>query len=237
MTYLKFIRQYRSPANMSNRFLEILKRYNFDEAAFQTGVKNFIQDCNQHNIIPTLPVTAQVAKKYHQFFQNLNELQSEIACHGEQMQDYTLLSDQQKKDSLIEAFMIFQETGIPLHGIRFPYLRADEVSLNFVADLQLDYDNSLPFWWAVDEWDKGRHHYIVEKMRRQYNALLPDQHFVIPRFRNGIIQIPASLPDDDLLWDRALVRKDDQILAIWKQVLDGTMKQGGLFSLILHPER
>ncbi|MEJ2635189.1 MAG: hypothetical protein P8184_07835 [Calditrichia bacterium] len=133
--------------------------------------------------------------------------------------------------------MKFYEAGIPIYGIRFPYLRADEPCLNMIKELSIDYDNSCSFWWNVDGWENGNNGKIIEKMKKQYSPSFPENDFVLPFFKNSLVRIPASLPDDDLLWDRAGLNKTTELEDVWKEILRRTLERGELFVLILHPER
>ncbi len=237
MGYIGFLKKYRVLPNLSTRFFKILKRYGFNERRMKENIRLFVEDCNQFGICPTLPTLAQVLENNMDFFTQFDADQVEIALHGFYHQDYPSLSRIEKKELINMAFMAFQRARLPISGIRFPYFRTDEESLRILSDLPIEYDNSYPFWWEVGGWELKESERVLEKMRAQYLPVNPSDDFVIPRHIGSLVQIPVSLPDDDLLVDRAGLRPLTAVVDIWKKILTLTVDRGELFVLILHPER
>jgi hypothetical protein len=59
----------------------------------------------------------------------------------------------------------------------------------------------------------------------------------LPRFCNQIVDIPISLPDDEILLDRLGGETDGLIEKAWRRILSETYRRGELFTVQLHPER
>jgi hypothetical protein len=59
---------------------------------------------------------------------------------------------------------------------------------------------------------------------------------VKPTLRDGLVDIPVAVPDDEILTER--LRLDDAArMAEWLHILEFTYERGDLFTLQLHPER
>jgi hypothetical protein len=58
----------------------------------------------------------------------------------------------------------------------------------------------------------------------------------LPHLVNDMVEIPVSLPDDEMLFDR-LNFSPSQVGTIWREILSQTYTHGELFTLQLHPER
>ena len=76
-----------------------------------------------------------------------------------------------------------------------------------------------------------------QKILDQYDAPNAKNCIVRPRLRHNFVEIPVSLPDDDILIDRLGFTDQEIIENIWYKILKTTHKEGDLFVLQLHPER
>ena len=237
MNYLKFIWKYRIIPNLSWRLIKIIGRYGFTGRRLKNNIRNFIEDSNRFEIYPTLPTTCQVINKYMDFFKQFSTEQLEIALHGFYHQDYTLIPYANRIEMLNKSFIIFEDANIPVSGIRLPYLRSDASTLEMIKNLSIEYDNSHCFWWKVNGWETKKNKKVIRKMKEQYNPFFPEDEFVLPYFSNSLINIPASLPDDDLIWDRSCIKNKGKVTKVWNHILSETMERGELFVMILHPER
>jgi hypothetical protein len=70
-----------------------------------------------------------------------------------------------------------------------------------------------------------------------YRPVRAAEFRLLPFRRDGVVEIPVSLPDDEIPLDRMYVRDADTLGAMWRKILDATHARGELFTLQLHPER
>jgi len=70
-----------------------------------------------------------------------------------------------------------------------------------------------------------------------YDPLEANRYPALPFWENGLLRLPVSLPDDEMLLERAGLPDGEQLAAPWLHILTETARQGGLFVLQLHPER
>ncbi len=237
MEYIKFLKNHRSVSNLTRRVPKIVSRYGFDGQKLRKNIFSMVEDCNRFYVCPTLPVTGQVVGKYPDFFQQFDESQVEFAIHGYFHQDYTRLSVQEKRDQLGRAYKIFKDANVPISGFRFPYLRVDDESLSLVGELPFIYDSSQSFWWEIDRALLNGHSKVVEKMRTQYDPRSPQDAPVLPKRLGSLIEMPVSLPDDDIIMDRVGIGDNELIAKLWLGILEQTVRRNELFVLQLHPER
>lgn len=237
MSYLRFLKSYRSFSVVRKRSVKILQRYGLSGGQLRQNIRHFITDLNRLDVVPTFPTTAQVLNRHHPFFEEFDADQVEFAIHGYYHQDYTLIANPAKKELLDRAIATFQKYGIPAEGFRFPYLRVDDDSFSTLAQLPLKYDSSYAFWWNLSGHTRGGENAILRKMVRQYHPFFPDERPLIPYFRETLVEIPVSLPDDDILIDRMTHNDDTKILGTWLHILEQARSRGDIFVLQLHPER
>ncbi len=237
MGYLRFLKNYRSVDNLSDRFAKILQRYGISGNSLRQNIRAFVETANHYQMVPTFPTTAQVLARHRKFFQNFDPEQVEFAIHGYYHQDYTMLSTASQKEQMIRALFTFQENNVPVHGFRFPYLRVNRQVLELLNDLPLIYDSSFPFWWAVDLPHNQDEAQVLRKMEEQYTPFSPAEKLILPYFIGKLVELPVSLPDDDILVDRVNRLDLREIFSHWLTILQQTMERGDLFILQLHPER
>jgi hypothetical protein len=101
------------------------------------------------------------------------------------------------------------------------------------------YDSNLPFYWEpvrsmgdlTPEQADG-----LRRGLRFYDPVKYPQDRSLPRYSNGIIEIPVSLPDDEILLDRMglpVARIGD----VWTEMAERALERRELLCLQLHPER
>jgi len=71
---------------------------------------------------------------------------------------------------------------------------------------------------------------------RLYAAVDAQTVAVRPRLRDGLIDIPVAVPDDEILLDR-LRLCEPALSEEWLHILELTYERGDLFTIQLHPER
>jgi peptidoglycan/xylan/chitin deacetylase (PgdA/CDA1 family) len=223
--------------NLSDRFAKILQRYGISGNSLRQNIRAFVETANRYQAVPTFPTTAQVLARHRKFFQDFDPEQVEFAIHGYYHQDYTMLATASQKEQMIRALFTFQENNIPVHGFRFPYLRVNHQVLGILNDMPLIYDSSFPFWWPVALPQDQDGTQVLQKMEEQYTPFSPAEKFTLPYFIGKLVELPVSLPDDDILVDRVNQLSLRDIFSFWLTILQQTMERGDLFILQLHPER
>jgi hypothetical protein len=77
----------------------------------------------------------------------------------------------------------------------------------------------------------------LERGKAFYRPIDADHMIVLPFRRRGFVEIPVSLPDDEILLDRMYIHDAEYLGNVWRKILDESHRRGELFTLQLHPER
>lgn len=205
----------------------------------ESNLKLYLSILSKHDVVPTFPIAANVLDKYPLLVKNLADIGVEFAVHGYEHIDYNRLSREELLRHLEKAIKIFREHNIQFSGFRFPYLRYDHKSIDISAHNSFSWDSSHTILWDVikkmrfprTNWQQ------YQAMLNQYNYKHSDNYISLPRFINNILEIPVSLPDDDLLIDRLGINDEKVLAQIWGEILEQTYTRGEIFTIQLHPER
>jgi peptidoglycan/xylan/chitin deacetylase (PgdA/CDA1 family) len=188
-------------------------------------------------VSPTFPVTAVVVARNPQTLRGLRSEGAELAIHGLVHNDHTDMPLELQRQSIATAKRLFEEVGLDAVGFRAPYLRANDDTLVAIRDNGLVYDCSravafpvLPTKFTADP--NGGY----ARALRYYRALSSARVAVRPRLADGLVRIPVTVPDDEIMVDRLHLGAAAQTEA-WLRVLDHTYERGDLFTIQLHPER
>lgn len=212
----------------------IASRYGLNQEKMDDALGTLAAILRKYACSATLPVTASalaskpaLAKKYS--FQGI-----ELAIHGLQHIDYSLLSLENQLTHLEQALDIFQKLGITATGFRCPYLRWNTNTLAALKELGFVYDSSQALAWdVVDGVGTDAYSRVLEFYRARSVREMP----ALPGWSEQLIRIPYCLPDDEALVDRLHIQDPAKMADIWLAMLDGAYQSGQLFTLGLHPER
>jgi peptidoglycan/xylan/chitin deacetylase (PgdA/CDA1 family) len=221
------------------RVFTIIFRYGFTRKKFKKYLHNFSKILAKYDVCATFPITANVLQKNHVIFTGNGNNNFELAIHGFKHSDYSQLSYEDQKDHLQKAKNIFDELDIDYTGFRFPYLRFSANSADTLKGKDIKWNSSNSIYWDISGYDILQifSFSTYQKVLSQYNFGNFENCLSLPSLKNGIVEIPVSLPDDDLLVDRLKLRDENLISNIWIDMLDDTIKSGELLTLQLHPER
>ena len=59
----------------------------------------------------------------------------------------------------------------------------------------------------------------------------------MPSIQNGLVEIPVSIPDDDIIIERLGIHDETIMYTIWEGILSRVRDRGELFVMQVHPER
>lgn len=225
--------------NLILRITSIFRRFGFSSKGFESKLDRYSKAARSMGCKPTFGITAVTLARHPSFIKKLSEQGTEIAVHGYIHTDYGMLSAQEQTRHFKKAIKIFQDCRIPFVGFRAPYLRINGTSPETLFNLGFTYDSSHPIHWKVIERSQ-----FPENLWGQYNRLLEyykhrnsNYHLALPRLINRFIEIPVSIPDDEMLIDRLDIKDNEEISRIWGSILKSTYDGGELFTMSFHPER
>jgi hypothetical protein len=149
------------------------------------------------------------------------------------------MSEAQQRNDIAKGLKRFREHNMQVSGFRAPFLRFNEETGKAVVDNGIDwvshctmlYDSSA---YPADLEMFGSTRDLVGDF---YRSRSHAKEVSLPRWGPHCLEIPVSLPDDELLVDRLGICDSHEVTAIWSDMLDSTREQGELLNLLFHPER
>jgi len=220
------------------RVLSLGQRYGFTAQKIHRALIDFVNLTNQYNVYPTFPITGKVLVRHPAIAQYLHQSGVELAIHGWTHSAYNQMTSSQQKESIHRAQAAFANLNIPSPGFRSPYLSSNDTLMATLKETNFKYVSNRSIFWPVIEqncyssinWDS------YQLAHTFYRSWSPDHYTTTPRLHGALVEIPVSLPDDEILIDR-LGGTGEVVKEVWLAILERTYQQGGMFILQLHPER
>jgi len=239
MNVLKFVTGHRGVKNSVRRTTQILNRFGTSPERMGARFDRFMDVLDEFAIRPTFPVTALPLSRNPRFAHRLVERGAELAVHAWSHIDLTTLDYQGQKQHMGQAIQLFRDSGVPFTGFRAPYLHWNEDTMRVVEDYQFRYSSNQTIWWDVIEIE-GLQQDQAEGVARGmafYQPLPAATMRSLPFRRRGFVEIPVSLPDDEIPLDRMYIHDVAFLERMWCAILEQSYQRGELFTLQLHPER
>jgi peptidoglycan/xylan/chitin deacetylase (PgdA/CDA1 family) len=217
----------------------INSRYGITPAKMDQALQLFVQALKRFDCGATFPLTAVVLKRNSSAITKYLDQNIEFAVHGCTHVDYSQLSPTEGLAHLRRAREIFADLGVTAVGFRSPYLRGG-VHLDVAVEaMGFSYVSNQPILWDVLDADafSPSTYANYERAITFYDPWDAGKRLSLPRLRNQIVEIPVSLPDDEMLVDRLGGGLDGLIGRTWQAILSHTYQRGELFTVQLHPER
>ena len=221
----------------AERAMSMINRYRFSSKKMEKNIVDFVNLLERYDAKATFPITARTLEKHGDFIKSIYDKRIEFAIHGYSHIDYSKLSAREQSEGIKKAVEIFKKFGMKPYGFRGPYLQANDDTLNALKENDLLYDSSHSVHWNVvpEEYLKRNAH-SYDLALKLYEPKDAETSF-LPYPINGIVRIPVSLPDDEMLIDRLNIKNQKLLGKIWLKILKEASEKGGVFILQLHPER
>jgi peptidoglycan/xylan/chitin deacetylase (PgdA/CDA1 family) len=239
MNRVKFVLESRGLANAVDRTWQIVSRFGLTASRMERRLAAYAEAVAEYGSRPSLPMTASVLARNPQVAANLVARGVEICVHGYVHNDLSRLSEAEQARQIGEACEIFRRHRVPFAGFRSPYLKYNQATLAVVERLGFAYDSNLPFYWeppAAARLTRPAEREGLERGLAFYSPQAFPRERSLPRFVGPLVEIPVSLPDDEILLDR-MGLEPERVGEIWLEVLAMALARGELFTLQLHPER
>ena len=231
----------RKPYQSLSRIIAIWGRYGVDSRKFAHALSGFVELTNAFHVRPTFPIPAVIYEKHSRLLAAVTGrgVGAELAAHGYAHLDYTGMQVSRMGKHLQCAKDRFNCQGHRRIGFRFPFLRRNRDLLLELDRQEIVWDSSEVIQWdvldrrAFSQKDWTAYEWIMET----YAARPASRVQSLPYFIGNLVEIPVSMPDDDILIDRLKILKTDLQYSIWNQILTETCRRGEILVLQLHPER
>lgn len=228
----------KGPIHVLRRVRSITKRYGLSTNLMDQALQQFSEVLQKFSCGATFPITAVTLKRHEDIISKYLSHNIEFAVHGYTHVDYSQLSKEVQLDHIKHAREVFINAGIKPVGFRSPYLSRDNHLLSALDEYGFFYVSNQPFVWDVLD-NSGNDSSANDGYNRAlsfYDPWQASERLSLPRFENHLLEIPVSLPDDEILIER-LDGEKDIVREAWQNILNQSYQRGELFTLQLHPER
>ncbi len=222
----------------SRRLWTVFSRFGFAEERSRRCLDSIIRALDAHGSAPTFFIPAVVLARHPALMAEVAQRGCELGIHGYVHNDYRSLDADAQRAQVRLAMDVFARASIPFQGFRNPYLGWSEDSPAVFAQLGLAYDSNEAVVHEVVDPDTltPQQRDGLAKSLALFQAIPSSAYTLRPHVERGIVRIPTSIPDDEMLFDR--LRLDAATIGrIWSDVMRRVYAHGGIYVLNLHPER
>ena len=239
MNVLKFVFGHRGASNLVKRSAQIATRFGPTPGRMGGRFERFMDILDEYAIRPTFPITALPMSRNPDFAHRLLDRGAELAVHAWSHIDLSALDLAGQREHMSRAVELFRSCSVPFTGFRAPYLHWNEDTMRVVGEFQFRYSSNQTLWWnVIDESALGEKEKEGLARGIAFYGPIPAAGFrALPFRRDGFIEIPVCLPDDEIPLDRMYIHDADYLGSMWRRIFAETYARGELFTLQLHPER
>jgi peptidoglycan/xylan/chitin deacetylase (PgdA/CDA1 family) len=234
LTHVKHWFASRDIPYMALRAQLLLKRYGLTSRKAERRTTDCVSRLASFGCHPTLPTPGRVVRRYPGFCRQLQAMGAELAVHGYDHVDFRSLSRDETSSQFSRATAAFRAAGIRFDGFRAPYLGCTDQTRDIARESGCAYSSNRAILWNVVDRDQKRTA-VFEQLCSFYRPSLSGATVSVPRLTGGLVEIPASIPDDLQLCD-GLGYRSDAASKTWLRILDDVYRRGELFVLVFHPE-
>lgn len=239
MNVIKFVFGHRGAGNLVRRSAQIATRFGPNPNRMGGRFERFMDILDAYAIRPTFPTTALPMSRNPSFAHRLIERGAELAVHAWSHVDLAALDLEKQRSHMGRAVELFRSCSVPFTGFRAPYLHWNEDTMRVVGEFQFRYSSNQTVWWDVLDASSmtPQQKQGMERGLAFYKPVPAAEFRSLPFRKDGFIEIPVSLPDDEIPLDRMYIHDAGYLGEMWRTILSATYERGELFTLQLHPER
>jgi hypothetical protein len=162
--------------------LDLLGRLGVAAKPLEARLLSVLEVAQRHGARPTVAIAVPPFAQQHHLLRLLARRGVELAL---------LHRQETSLEALRPALRKLERRGVPCRGLRSAGLGADQASAQAAGQLDLAYSSSLAYLWPVME--PG-----LQSTLGPRHPASPFTSPVLPRPRESLVELPVSLPDDDL---------------------------------------
>lgn len=236
---ITFAARSKGPLALLKRARSITNRYGFMPAKMDQALFLFAQTLERFDCGASFPLTAVVLKRDRDTIAKYLDRNIEFAVHGYIHVDYLQLAPEEQLAHLRRARETFADMGLTAVGFRSPYLRRGTHLQAAIEAAGFSYTSNQPILWDVLEAGAFAPSTYAgyERAVAFYDPWNASERPSLPRLGKQLVEIPVSLPDDEILLDRLGGATNGLVEKSWQRILSETYQRGELFTIQLHPER
>ena len=236
---IAFAARAKGPFALFKRACSITNRYGLTPAKMDQALHLFAQILSRFDCGASFPITAVAVKRNRDTIAKYLDQNIEFAVHGYTHIDYSQLAPEEQLAHLRRAREAFAAAGVKAVGFRSPYLYRETHLHAAIEAAGFSYTSNQPVMWDVlDAEDFALStHAAYKRAIAFYDPWPASERPSLPRLCSQVVEIPVSLPDDEILLDRLGGETNGLVEKAWQRILSETCRLGELFTIQLHPER
>jgi peptidoglycan/xylan/chitin deacetylase (PgdA/CDA1 family) len=229
----------KGPFALLKRAYSISNRYGLTLAKMDQRLHLFAQIFKRFDCGASFALTAAVLKRHSDMITKYLEQNIEFIVHGYTHVDYSQLAPEEQLAHLRRAREAFAAAGVKAVGFRSPYLRREAHLHAAIEAAGFSYVSNQPVLWDVLGGDNftPSAYANYERAIAFYDPWPASERPSLPWLCSRAVEIPVSLPDDEMLLDRLGGETNGLVERAWRRILSETYRRGELFTIQLHPER
>lgn len=240
MNYIRHLIKSKGTNRLLSRALMIYNRFGITDQKSNKALNQIVEIGTRYNCVPTLFITANLLDCHDRLLDNLlSQRDVTVGLHGNHHIDHAIMSAEDQMMELTCGLEKFKKRKVSINGFRGPFLRFNKDTSAAVTasgmqwvshSVMLIAHNSNGFGTNLNLNTKN----LIEKFYR----LIPHNEIPsIPYFNSNCVEIPVSLPDDEILVDRLGIHTSTELVGVWAAMMDSIYNRAELFNFIFHPER
>lgn len=236
---ITFAARAKGPLALLRRARNITNRYGLTPAKMDRALHRFAQILRRFDCGASFPLTTVVLNRNRSTIVKYLEQNIEFAVHGYAHIDYSQLAPEEQLAHLRRAREAFAAASIKAVGFRSPYLHRETHLRTAIEAAGFSYTSNQPVMWNVLDAEDFTPSTLdgYKRAITFYDPWPASEQLSLPRLCNQVVEIPVSLPDDEILLDRLGSEANDLVEKAWRRILSETYRLGELFTIQLHPER
>jgi peptidoglycan/xylan/chitin deacetylase (PgdA/CDA1 family) len=239
IAYLAHVVRSKGPAGVPGRAVAIGRNFGLTEARIAAKLEVLGELTARYQAPLTACVTACLVARYPAVVEAMRRRGWEVAAHGKVHCDFRQLSEEEQAHEMEEALGLCRNLALEVCGFRAPYLAWDEATRRAAAKAGFLWTSNQALLWPVLDRSKhsqSRWESFERVLDTLYRPRLAGGCVSVPRLINGVVEIPVSLPDDEILLDRLKVN-ESALECVWRRLFEESRRFGELAVLLIHHER
>ena len=221
------------------RACTISQRYGFTTTKMEQALHLFNQILKQFDCGASFALTAVVLERNSHIIAKYLDQNIDFIIHGHTHIDYSQLTFGEQLAHIQQAQQNFVNAGMQTAGFRSPYLSRNSHLNSALKEAGFSYVSNQPIIWDIPDEDAV---FVLNRTSYKraiefYDPWFANEQPSLPGLRDQFVEIPVSLPDDEMLLDRLSGDSNDMIKRFWQHILRQVHQRGELFTIQLHPER
>ncbi|MCK5707165.1 MAG: hypothetical protein KAI43_05880 [Candidatus Aureabacteria bacterium] len=221
--------------NFLKRFFTISSRFGLTPLKYIRYLKRFQELQEEFSLKTSFPITSTVLEKHKDFIKDFND-SFLFMLHGMNHIDYTRINKEKIPMHIRKGKKTLSYLGIEKDfGFRAPYLRYNSDVRDKLIEEECFFDSSRTVF--VDDPALSIPKNDMDIINNLYSPISFDIKLSLPFFDHSLIEIPVTLPDDEIVIDRLHIRNKEKLINIFENVAKKIFSHQEIFIMQLHPER